>query len=60
MNFRIKNLLITSDQAISKNIITLALPVIASNLSRVFMSMTNVAMVERLGATALAATSTEQ
>jgi len=44
------------DKKISKEVFSLALPVIVSNLSRVFMSMVDVAMVGRLGAEALAAT----
>ena len=44
------------DKQISKEVFTLALPVIVSNLSRVLMSMVDVAMVGRLGAEALAAT----
>ena len=44
------------DKQISKEVFNLALPVIVSNLSRVLMSMVDVAMVGRLGAEALAAT----
>jgi len=44
------------DKAISKEVFTLAFPVILGNLSRVLMSMVDVAMVGRLGAEALAAT----
>lgn len=44
------------DKAISKEVFTLAFPVILSNLSRVMMSIFDVAMVGRLGAEALAAT----
>jgi|TARA_B100000029_G_scaffold119763_1_gene113112 putative MATE family efflux protein len=44
------------DKAISKEVLNLAFPVILSNLSRVLMSMFDVAMVGRLGAEALAAT----
>jgi multidrug resistance protein, MATE family len=44
------------DKKISKEVFNLALPVIVSNLSRVLMSMVDVAMVGRLGAEALAAT----
>ena len=44
------------DKEISKEVFTLAFPVILSNLSRVLMSMVDVAMVGRLGAEALAAT----
>ena len=44
------------DKEISKEVFNLALPVIVSNLSRVLMSMVDVAMVGRLGAEALAAT----
>ena len=49
-------LIFPQDKAISKEILNLALPVILSNLSRVLMSMVDVAMVGRLGAEALAAT----
>jgi len=44
------------DKKISKEVFNLALPVIVSNLSRVLMSMVDVAMVGRRGAEALAAT----
>ncbi|MCS5622037.1 MAG: MATE family efflux transporter, partial [Nitrospinaceae bacterium] len=44
------------DKAVSKEVFSLAFPVILSNLSRVLMSMADVAMVGRLGAEALAAT----
>ena len=44
------------DKPVSKELFTLAFPVILSNLSRVFMSVGDVAMVGRLGAAALAAT----
>ena len=44
------------DKAISKEVFTLALPVILSNLSRVLMGVVDDAMVGRLGAEALAAT----
>ena len=44
------------DRDISKEIFWLAYPVIISNLSRVLMSVFDVAMVGRLGAGALAAT----
>ena len=43
-------------KAISREVFTLALPVILSNLSRVLMSLIDVAMVGRLGAAAIAAT----
>ena len=49
-------LIFPQDKAISKEILNLALPVILSNISRVLMSMVDVAMVGRLGAEALAAT----
>ena len=48
--------LFPQDKAISKEVFTLAFPVILSNLSRVLMSIFDVAMVGRLGAEALAAT----
>jgi len=44
------------DKAISKEVLNLAFPVILSNLSRVLMSIVDVAMVGRLGTEALAAT----
>ncbi|MDP6133105.1 MAG: MATE family efflux transporter, partial [Candidatus Marinimicrobia bacterium] len=44
------------DKRISSEIITLAIPIIFSNLSRVVMGLTDMAMVSRLGAVALAAT----
>ena len=44
------------DKRISSEIITLAIPIIFSNLSRVVMGLTDMAMVSRLGAAALAAT----
>jgi putative MATE family efflux protein len=44
------------DKKISKDVFTLAYPVIISNLSRVLMSIFDVAMVGRLGIEALAAT----
>ena len=52
----IKNFILPKDKKISKEVFTLALPVIISNLSRVMMSIFDVAMVGRLGAEALAAT----
>ena len=45
-----------SNKSISKQVIILAIPIIFSNLSRVVMGLTDMAMVSRLGATALAAT----
>jgi len=44
------------DRKISSEIIALAIPIIFSNLSRVIMGLTDMAMVSRLGAVALAAT----
>lgn len=44
------------DKTISKEVLRLSFPVILSNLSRVLMSIFDVAMVGRLGAEALAAT----
>ena len=41
---------------LSKEIIILAIPVIIGNISRVLMSLVDMAMVGRLGAEALAAT----
>ena len=48
--------LFPQDKDISREVFTLAFPVMLSNLSRVFMSVVDVAMVGRLGAEALAAT----
>ena len=45
-----------SDKSISRQIIILAIPIIFSNLSRVIMSLADMAMVSRLGVSALAAT----
>jgi len=47
---------IKSDKRISMEVITLAIPIIFSNLSRVILGLTDMAMVSRLGAVALAAT----
>ena len=44
------------DKDVSREVFTLAFPVILSNLSRVLMSVVDVAMVGRLGTAALAAT----
>ncbi len=44
------------NKPIASRVIGLGLPVIASNLSRTFMSLADMAMVGRLGASALAAT----
>ena len=44
------------NKSISKQVIILAIPIIFSNLSRVAMGLADMAMVSRLGATALAAT----
>lgn len=44
------------DKEVSREVFSLALPVILSNLSRVLMSLIDVAMVGRLGAAAIAAT----
>ena len=52
----IKKFFLPKDREISQNVIRLALPVIISNLSRVLMSVVDVAMVGRLGVAALAAT----
>lgn len=54
--FNLRDLFFSAQKDISKKILVLALPVIASNLSRVIMNMADVAMVGRLGAPALAAT----
>ena len=45
-----------SQKSISRQIIVLAIPIIFSNLSRVVMGLTDMAMVSRLGSNALAAT----
>jgi len=47
---------IKTDKRISSEVIKLAIPIIFSNLSRVIMGLTDMAMVSRLGAVALAAT----
>jgi len=47
--------ILPQDKPVSKELFTLAFPVILSNLSRVLMSVVDVAMVGRLGAAALAA-----
>ncbi|MEE8436770.1 MAG: MATE family efflux transporter [Candidatus Neomarinimicrobiota bacterium] len=56
MPFKLKQLFKVNDPRITAQILTLGLPVIASNLSRTIMSLADVAMVGRLGAGALAAT----
>ncbi len=56
MGYKIKQLLFVSDKNISAHVLSLGLPVIASNLSRTIMNMADVAMVGRLGAPSLAAT----
>jgi|TARA_B100000315_G_C14582103_1_gene591034 putative MATE family efflux protein len=55
MKYRLKHIIVPVDRGLSKNVLTLALPVIAGNISRVLMNMMDVAMVGRLGAEALAA-----
>ena len=52
----IKRYLLPQDKEVSRKVFVLALPVIFSNLSRVFMSVVDVAMVGHLGPAALAAT----
>lgn len=52
----LRHRIIHRDKQISRRVIRLGLPVIASNLSRTFMSLADMAMVGRLGASALAAT----
>lgn len=52
----LKNFILPQDNKIFKAVLFLALPVIISNLSRVLMSLVDVAMVGRLGPEALAAT----
>ena len=49
-------MILPQDKAISREVFVLAYPVVLSNLSRVLMSVVDVAMVGRLGAEALAAT----
>ena len=51
-----RRLIFPQDKAVSKEVFVLAYPVVLSNLSRVLMSVVDVAMVGRLGAEALAAT----
>ncbi len=55
MQFQLKHLIFPLNRPISRQVILLALPVILSNLSRVFMNLVDMAMVGRLGAPALAA-----
>ena len=55
MKYQLKHIIVPVDRGLSKNVLTLALPVIAGNTSRVLMNMMDVAMVGRLGAEALAA-----
>ena len=52
----VKKFILPTNSKISKNVIRLAFPVIIGNLSRVLMSVVDVAMVGRLGVAALAAT----
>tara|TARA_A100001015_G_scaffold312796_1_gene418685 strand:+ start:2917 stop:4335 length:1419 start_codon:yes stop_codon:yes gene_type:complete len=52
----LRRLIFPQDKAISKEVFVLAYPVVLSNLSRVLMSVVDVAMVGRLGTEALAAT----
>jgi len=52
----LKHKILHRNKSISRRVIRLGLPVIASNLSRTFMSLADMAMVGRLGASALAAT----
>ena len=53
---KIKNFFLPQDKKISKKIFFLALPVIFSNISRVLMSLFDLAMVGGLGPEAIAAT----
>ncbi|MCJ7802654.1 MAG: MATE family efflux transporter, partial [Candidatus Marinimicrobia bacterium] len=53
---RLKQIIFHRNKEIAHKIILLGLPVIASNLSRTFMNLADMAMVGRLGASALAAT----
>ena len=53
---RIKKIFLPQDKEVSKKIFFLALPVIFSNLSRVLMSLFDLAMVGGLGPEAIAAT----
>ncbi|MEE9167868.1 MAG: MATE family efflux transporter [Candidatus Neomarinimicrobiota bacterium] len=55
MKLRPRHLVFPADTNLSKKVLTLALPVILGNLSRVLMNVVDVAMVGRLGAQALAA-----
>tara|TARA_A100001011_G_scaffold391012_1_gene475584 strand:+ start:1946 stop:3364 length:1419 start_codon:yes stop_codon:yes gene_type:complete len=52
----LSSFLLPQDKKISKEIFLLSFPIILSNLSRVLMSVVDVAMVGRLGTEALAAT----
>ncbi len=56
MLYKLLRFIKPKDQEISKQVIFLATPVIVSNMSRVLMSVVDVAMVGRLGPSALAAT----
>ena len=51
-----RRLIFPQDKSISKEVFVLAYPVVLSNLSRVLMSVVDVAMVGRLGTESLAAT----
>ncbi len=55
MLFSPKHIFKPLNATISRRVLVLALPVILSNLSRVFMNLADMAMVGRLGAEALAA-----
>ncbi|MFQ6615170.1 MAG: MATE family efflux transporter [Fidelibacterota bacterium] len=55
VKFQLRHLFLPTDTALFKKVLTLALPVILGNLSRVLMNVVDVAMVGRLGAHALAA-----
>lgn len=55
MPFKIIQLFRPTDRSISRQILSLGLPVIAGNLSRTIMNITDIAMVGHLGTAALAA-----
>ncbi len=52
---RLRRIILPTDPAISRRVLTLAFPIILGNLSRVLMNVVDVAMVGRLGAKSLAA-----
>ena len=51
----LRRIILPTDSAVSRRVLTLACPIILGNLSRVLMNVVDVAMVGRLGAKSLAA-----